>query len=187
LMLAIILEPGAVIPARKQRSSSGDDAADEEPEADLVVETETFAGLAGLTTPTSDAATSNLTADMGQLLLPRFHRTFVGTHANGLLLHHLLDAPTDPIPGLGLRRVQWQPNASNTASVNAAQRLGFKLEGVMRWAVVLPWGKVGDQVREGREQGETDGRKARHTAMLALCWDDWEGGGRERVDRLMAR
>lgn len=182
-MLAIILKPGTIVPARTQRSLNATDASNE-PEEELVIEEDTFAGLAGLTTPTASTATSNLTADMGQLLLPRYHCTFVGTHANGLLLHHLLD----PTPnGLALRRVQWQPNASNTASVNAAKRLGFRLEGVMRWAVVLPWGKIGDTVREGREQGETEGRKARHTAMLALCWDDWEGGGRDYVDRLMAR
>ena len=27
----------------------------------------------------------------------------------------------------------------------------------------------------------------RHTAIFGLCWDDWENGGREKVDKLMQR
>lgn len=148
---------------------------------------DTFAGLCGLVSQPERATT-----DMGQLLVSSFQRTFVGTHANALLLHYCLDSPVQG--GLGLRRVQWQANASNLASVNAAKRLGFQLEGVIRWQQVLPVGKIGS---EGAGPGKDalpsvgwDGREwgpGRHTAMLSLCWDDWIGGGRDNVDALVQR
>jgi hypothetical protein len=96
--------------------------------------------------------------------------------------------------GLGLRRVQWQANASNVASVNAAKRLGFQWEGLIRWQQVLPMGKIGSEgaglEREGLPRAGWDGREwgpGRHTAMLSLCWEDWVGGGREHVDGLVRR
>ncbi|KAK3312368.1 putative GNAT family acetyltransferase [Apodospora peruviana] len=170
LLLAIILKAGTI--TRKGRIT-GEITTTE-------VADGTFAGLCGIVSQPPDRAT----VDLGQLLVSRFHRTFVGTHANALLLHHCLDSVADS--GLGLRRVQWQADASNEASVNAAKRLGFRLEGVIRWQQVVPVGKRGlEGARlprvgwDGRELGP-----GRHTAMLSLCWDDWVDGGRELVDRL---
>jgi len=71
----------------------------------------------------------------------------------------------------------------------------------MRWHQVLPFGKGKDYYtpKDGNGSGDDkmprmgwDGRiwgNGRHTALLSLCWDDWlgEGGGRERVDALVAR
>ncbi|PKS08363.1 hypothetical protein jhhlp_005307 [Lomentospora prolificans] len=177
LLLAIILKAGTVI--RK------DPAAGET--TTIQVTHGTFAGLCGLVGQPDRA-----TADLGQLLITRFQRTFVGTHANALLLHYCLDSVKEG--GLGLRRVQWQANASNTASVNAAKRLGFQWEGLIRWQQVLPIGKMGSRDaglgREGLPKEGLDGREwgpGRHTAMLSLCWDDWVGGGREHVDSLVRR
>ncbi|CAE6466315.1 unnamed protein product [Rhizoctonia solani] len=31
------------------------------------------------------------------------------------------------------------------------------------------------------------GLPGRHTAMLAICWDDWENGGMEHLQRLIDR
>lgn len=114
-------------------------------------------------------------------ILPRFQRTFVATNANGLAISYLLDPPPR---GLALRRVQWQANAANERSVNAAKRLGFEFEGVVRWQRVLPSGKPHNGVPEN-ELPEVMGKKmgpGRHTALLAICWDEWEA----KRDRLWA-
>jgi len=139
----------------------------------------TFAGLCGLGSQPARA-----TADLGQLLLSDFQRTWVGTRANALLLRYCLDGVHEG--GLGLRRVQWQANVSNAASVSAAKRLGFRWEGLLRWHQVLPARKRGSEGPTagwgGREWGP-----GRHTAMLSLCWEDWVEGGRDHVDRLVAK
>ncbi|KAH7099867.1 acyl-CoA N-acyltransferase [Auriculariales sp. MPI-PUGE-AT-0066] len=62
---------------------------------------------------------------------------------------------------LRMRRVQWKCDAENAASMNAAQRLGFRLEGVMRWQRVLPLGCAsGGFTRPGEEE------PGKHGAML---------------------
>lgn len=110
--------------------------------------------------------------------MPQFQRTFVGSNANGLMLHYLLDPVSDGC--LGLRRVQWFANASNERSVNAAKRLGFHMEGILRWHRIMPKGKAGDDSGDGKGPG-------RHSALLSFCWDDWQGGGKEKVKALMDR
>lgn len=177
LLLAIILKAGKVT---RKDSVTGETTTTE-------VADGTFAGLCGLISQPERATT-----DMGQLLVSTFQRTFVGTHSNALLLHYYLDSVEEG--GLGLRRVQWQANVSNVASVNAAKRLGFKLEGVIRWQQVVPIGKVGSKGAEidteGLPRKGLDGKEwgpGRHTAMLGLCWDDWVNGGREHVDALVRR
>lgn len=74
-----------------------------------------------------------------QVLTPQ--RTHVLTHAAGAVIHHILDSPEQG--GLGLRRCQWFTTSLNLASQNAALRLGFTLEGVIRYHRVLPEGKEG--------------------------------------------
>lgn len=136
-----------------------------------------FAGMTGII----GASPAQSQAELAMVLyLPQFQRTHVGTHATGLLLHWLLDLPE--AGGLGLRRVQWEANEQNVPSIRAAQRLGFRMEGVLRWQFVLPEGKEGLDSRKGDTAGP-----GRHTAMLSMCWDDWEGGVRAHVDRLMNR
>jgi len=126
-----------------------------------------------------------------------FQRTHVLTHSISLLLQWLLSpppsaSPSSP-PGLGLRRVQWFANALNLPSIRAAERLGLKLE-----AAHAAWGRVTVPGKEGvalpncvrgawREEEEKVGR-GRHSAVLAVGWDDWlEKGGKERVDELLKR
>lgn len=133
-------------------------------------------GLIGLlnTDPT------NLSTEIGFVLtLPPFQRTHVTTHAVGLLLVWCLDE-------LKLRRVQWQANARNEKSVHAAQKMGFAMEGIVRWQRVLPpeKRKAGSKPREGDPKPEHHGRDS---ALLSVCWDDWEGGVKEKVRERMAR
>jgi RimJ/RimL family protein N-acetyltransferase len=130
---------------------------------------------------------TDLSTELGFVLtLPRFQRTHITSNAVGLLLHWALD----PAPhGLALRSVAWKANALNAASVRAAERMGFRREGLLRWDRVLPAAKSaaggnGRGVREGDPKPECLGRD---TVLLSLCWDDWEGGAREVVDARMQR
>ena len=145
------------------------------------------------------------------IVLPPYQRTHVSSHMIGLAMQYALDSPKDG--GLGVRRVQWQAHASNAPSVRAGKRLGFRMEGVIRsvcnlflvprlasslvyphvskltlskcrWQRPLPAGK------ESSEPFRADdelGLPGRHTAVLSVCWDDWEGGVKEHVRSLIER
>ncbi|KAI0272399.1 acyl-CoA N-acyltransferase [Gloeopeniophorella convolvens] len=116
------------------------------------------------------------------VVFPAFQRTHVATHTVGLLLRLCLEPPPR---GHGLRRVQWIAAPENAPSVAAARRMGFALEGTLRWVHVLPEGKLGAKlVRAGDPGAWAPGK---HSVVLAMCADDWEAGGRERVRRLMDR
>ncbi|KAJ6513297.1 acyl-CoA N-acyltransferase [Mycena sanguinolenta] len=135
-----------------------------------------LAGVIGLLHTSS----SNLTTEIGPVIcFPAFQRTFVNTNAIGILLRYCLNLPEEG--GLGFRRVQWTANPDNVASVKTAQRMGLKLEGIMRWTWVLPEGK------EGKEAGAGRGGLGRDTAMLGVCWDDWENGVKEHVAKQIDR
>jgi RimJ/RimL family protein N-acetyltransferase len=131
---------------------------------------------------------ANLSVEVGWVLVfPAFQRTYVATNAIGLLMRYCLELPSAPQrPGLGLRRVQWIAHTANWASQAAAQRMGFKEEGVLRWMWVLPEGKEGNGIalRDGDPESPRPGR---HSVMLSLCADDWESGGREHVQCLIDR
>ncbi|KAJ5239907.1 hypothetical protein N7468_004526 [Penicillium chermesinum] len=143
--------------------------------------------LAGMVSYMSASAV-HLSAEVGYIItLPPYQRTHVTTHAVGLLLHYALDTPEQG--GLGLRRMQWLADPPNKASLAAAQRMGFQLEGILRWNKVVPDAEARGKVHNGRERpsyGEVkDG--GRDTAYLSLCWDEWIAGKREAVDMLLAR
>ncbi|KAH7099868.1 acyl-CoA N-acyltransferase [Auriculariales sp. MPI-PUGE-AT-0066] len=137
------------------------------------VETGDFAGCIGLFY--TDA--QNKSTEIGAVtVVKRWQRTHVNTNMCGLLLRFCFE-------DLKLRRVQWQTNAENVASIHAAQRVGLKLEGIARWQLVMPLGREGI-ARPGEEQ------LGRHSAMLAICWDDWEAEGYQaelqaKMDRRM--
>jgi len=118
-----------------------------------------------------NASPAHLSVEIGWvLILPAYQRTHVTSNAIGLLLHYCLEPPP---AGLGLRRVQWQANARNRASVRAAERMGFVLEGVLRWQRVLGERKEGNAAPVGRKEAGSQ-MPGRDSAMLAICWDDWE-------------
>ncbi|TCD60891.1 hypothetical protein EIP91_009368 [Steccherinum ochraceum] len=134
-----------------------------------------LAGLVGLlgTSP------ADLSTELGWLVtLPAFQRTHTTTHAVGLLLAYCLDLPEEG--GLGLRRVQYRTHVLNGASIRVAERFGFGFEMVQKATRAV----------EGKPKGEEGGWDVQGslvTRMYALCWDDWEGGGRERLRALLAR
>lgn len=151
---------------------------------------DTFAGTTGLI----NASTANSIVEIGHVMvLPRFHRTFVQSVASCLLLKHLLDPVSQG--DLQMRRVQWQANSLNKPSIVAAERLGFTLEGIIRWQRVIADNKMcaseGSGARSnGKPIVDMEGRKlgpGRHSAMLSMCWDDWLDGKREHVLGLLAR
>ncbi|KAI0764859.1 acyl-CoA N-acyltransferase [Fomes fomentarius] len=125
----------------------------------------------------------NLTTEVGFVIVfPEFQKTHVAKSMVGVLLRYLLQLPTASPPGLGFRRVQWQAHPDNVPSIRLAQRMGFKNEGVLRWMWVLP-DELAEMGKTGRE-GDAFGvlKTGRDTAMLSLCWDDWEKGSRELVE-----
>ncbi|GLB39356.1 putative acetyltransferase (GNAT) [Lyophyllum shimeji] len=123
----------------------------------------------------------NRAAEIGPvIILPAFQRTFVSSNAIGRILKYLLDVPS--AGGLGFRRVAWTANPENQASIRAAERMGFRREGILRWTWCLPEGLPGKE--SGRERGEALGRDS---ICLAICWDDWENGGKELVESLIRR
>lgn len=144
--------------------------------------TPTPAGLIGLL----ETRPEHLSTEIGFVItFPRYQRTHLTSNMVGLLLQYCLELPENG--GLGMRRVQWQAHVQNAASVRVSERMGFRYEGVKRWDRVIP-ASVGKPNTAERFPREGDSRKedwGRHTALLALCWDDWEDGAREKVQGLM--
>jgi len=142
-----------------------------------------MAGIIGLT----ETSYKNAGIEIAWVIMfSMFQRTHVTTNACGILLKHCLDPPGK---GMGFRRVQWTAHAENEKSIKAAQRLGFEMEGILRWSRVIPRGKPGlDGVFRGSEGHTNREEPGRHSAMLSLCWDDWlTDGKRERLMRMMER
>jgi RimJ/RimL family protein N-acetyltransferase len=121
------------------------------------------------------------------IVLPPFQRTHVATHAVGLFLHYALDTPDEG--GLGLRRVQWQADPSSTASLNAAQRVGFRKEGTLRWASFVVDGDERGKMynRRGCPPYGDPKARGRGSVYFSMCWDDSLERKRELVDERMAK
>lgn len=180
IIFAIYLKAGKV---SKRKAESDEIEVFEVPE-------DTFAGTTGLI----NASVKDSTVEIGHvMILPKFHRTFVQSVSSCLLLKHLLDPITQG--DLQMRRVQWQAYSKNEPSVNAAKRLGFTLEGIIRWQRIIGDNKnciseYPGERSEGKPVVDIEGRKlgpGRHSAVLALCWDDWLDGKRDHVLKLLAR
>lgn len=77
----------------------------------------------------------------------RLKRTRIATEAMYLMMRHVFD-------DLGYRRYEWKCHALNAPSRKAAQRLGFRFEGIFRKHVVV----------KGRN---------RDTAWFAITDDEW--------------
>jgi len=135
-------------------------------------------------------APTNFALEIGPvIILPEFQGTFVTANAVGLVLKHLFKPP--PSGGLGFRRVSWTAHPENGRSVVVAEKLGFKQEGRLRWAWVMPPGRVGKPVSSERKALEAEwGRPmadGRDNILLSICWEDWTAGGEEMVDGRMNR
>ncbi|WWC62707.1 uncharacterized protein I303_105304 [Kwoniella dejecticola CBS 10117] len=139
-----------------------------------------FAGIIGMIASNYQA----MICEPGYIMiLPEFHRTHVQTHATGLVMHRILDHPEQG--GLGLRRCQWITTTLNIASQNAAKRLGYNYEGVLRCMRVLPPGKEGARV--GRQDVRQSDGQVRDDWYASVTWYEWEEGVRDHVDGLMSR
>lgn len=77
-----------------------------------------------------------------------WQRTFVNTEAKYLMLRHAFE-------GLGCQRVQLQTDELNQQSRRAIERLGARLEGILRNDRIMP-----------------DGRR-RHSAMYSILDEEW--------------
>ena len=103
--------------------------------------------------PLGQAAYMRIETDVGTIEIgsiffaPRLQRTAAATEAIYLLARHVFD-------DLGYRRLEWKCNALNAASRRAAERYGFRFEGVFRKA----------QVVKGR---------TRDTAWFSIIDDEW--------------
>ena len=112
----------------------------------------TLAGLPG-ERPLGIASYLRITPEFGVIEIghiwfgPALQRTTAATEAIYLLAAHAFD-------DLGYRRLEWKCNALNAASRSAAERFGFRFEGVFRNHMVL----------KGRN---------RDTAWYAITDDDW--------------
>ena len=129
----------------------------------------------------------DLSTEIGPAItFPRFQGTHVTSNTISLLLHYALDLP---LKGLGLRRVQWETNIHNAVSRRVAEKMGFVKESIMRWRHVLSPAKaiIATNRQEIRKGDPREGCAGRDTVMFALCWDDWESGGREHADAVMQR
>jgi len=143
-----------------------------------------FAGVIGLFA----ADSKNLSVEIAHVLVfPTFQRTHVSTNAVGVLMNYLLDLPMATPPGLGLRRVSWNANPGNLQSARLAEKMGLKFEGILKWHWVMEE-ELADYGRPCEREGDPfSGNPGRDTRVLAIGWDDWESGGRETVQRLIAR
>ncbi|KAF9039307.1 acyl-CoA N-acyltransferase [Panaeolus papilionaceus] len=133
----------------------------------------------------------NLATEVGCIIIfPPFQRTHVTSNTIGLLLNFALNTSDVQEGALGLRRVVWQANALNSASIRAAERMGFQREALLKWDRVLPPGKEligagnGVALRAGDPKPDHSGRD---TAILSISWEGWEEGGRERVNEIINR
>ncbi|KAK9894439.1 acyl-CoA N-acyltransferase [Cystobasidium minutum MCA 4210] len=127
-----------------------------------------------------NANTAHQSIEIGFVcILPEFQRTHVTTHAAGLLMQYALN----PTPeGLGLRRVEWIAHSLNTPSQNAALRLGYTHEGLLRYHWRL------DPSKEGSCKIEGDDWPVRHNWIGSVTVHDWnEEGKREHLKKLMDR
>jgi RimJ/RimL family protein N-acetyltransferase len=161
------------------------------------------------------ASRRTLSVEIGHVIIFKpFRRTHVLTHALSLLLTYAFTLPS-PQPssllpsdlgtnivrgGLGLRRVQYTAVQPNSASVNAALRMGFQMEGTLRswefpswkhascWTRGRPEGEleVADVVKGEGEDRVERGCGVQMT-FLGMSWEEWEGGVRELVIRQMGR
>ncbi len=132
-----------------------------------------------------NTAPKNLVTELGYIIVfPEFHHTHVAKEMVALMLRYLLALPTASPPGLGFRRVEWRAHPGNKPSLGLAERVGFTRDGTVKWLWVLPE-ELADVGDECTRADVFQGRTGRHTVILSVCWDDWEGGVNEVVKAIL--
>ena len=121
------------------------------------------------------------------VVLPAFQRTHVASNAVGLMIQHAFRPEAEG--GLGLARVVWQASAANKGSARVAERMGFQVEGTLRYHRRFRLGKLKGKVSNGGPlpPGSLEDDVWRDTLTFGLCWDDWEDGARDKVQAAMDR
>lgn len=129
-----------------------------------------------------ESSPTHLATEIGNfIVLPKWQRTFVSSHAIGLLLQNAFTPASEG--GLGLRRVVWSAHAANAKSRQAAERMGFTYEGTQRWHRVLPMGRISND--RSFVHGANPGRDS---LLLSMTWEDWfVDGKKELVQKLIDR
>ncbi|KAE9406637.1 hypothetical protein BT96DRAFT_875579 [Gymnopus androsaceus JB14] len=133
-----------------------------------------IAGMTGYIHTSRD----ELCTELMVLVLPQFQHTHVASHMIGLLLRYALNLPTD----------SEKAYVNNKSSIGLAMKMGMRMEGLKRWAGVLQPGKEdgsnGHSTRQGDPRG---GQCGGDTAWLAICWDEWEEGGKKKLEEILMR
>jgi RimJ/RimL family protein N-acetyltransferase len=96
----------------------------------------------------------------GTIHAKRVQRTALNTEAKKLLLTHAFEV-------LGCQVVQFRTDWLNRRSRLAIERLGAKMDGVLRAHLVMPDGRVRDTVVYSVTSGEWAGVRANLTALLS--------------------
>ena len=111
-------------------------------------------------------------AEVGAVLFSKkLQRTPAATEAMFLMARHLFD-------DRGYRRYEWKCNNANAASKRAAERLGFRFEGVFRQDMVVK-GENRDTAWFSMLDGEWPALKAAFEAWLAP--ENFDAGGTQRA------
>lgn len=112
--------------------------------------------------------------EVGNVLFsPELQRTRAATEAMYLMAEHVFEH-------LGYRRYEWKCNAENRASRRAAERLGFRYEGIFRQHMVIK-GHNRDTAWYAMLDHEWPARKRALEAWLAPENFDDEGQQRKRL------
>ncbi|KLO06303.1 hypothetical protein SCHPADRAFT_693821 [Schizopora paradoxa] len=139
-----------------------------------------------------DCDPEHLFAEIGMTISFRRRETILqrragyGALAVSVLLRYCFNLPSDSPPGLGLRRVGVHSLPNNAATHKLAKRLGFRLEGKQRWCRVVDVanGKVGNG--QTLRKGDVSGSPGIDAHYFSMCWDEWEGHGRDVVQHILA-
>ncbi|MET1026654.1 MAG: GNAT family protein [Dongiaceae bacterium] len=108
---------------------------------------------------------------------PALQRTAAATEAMYLMMRRVFDE-------LGYRRYEWKCDALNAPSCQAAQRLGFRFEGIFRQATIYK-GRNRDTAWYAITDREWPARKVAFEAWLAPANFTAEGGQRQPLAAFM--
>jgi RimJ/RimL family protein N-acetyltransferase len=110
---------------------------------------------------------------------PALQRTAAATEAMYLMMRRVFDE-------LGYRRYEWKCDALNAPSCQAAQRLGFRFEGIFRQATIYK-GRNRDTAWYAITDQEWSARKGAFEAWLAAANFTAEGQQRQSLAAFMSR
>ena len=114
--------------------------------------------------------TANGVAEIGNIMWgPALQRTRMATEALFLFAEHIFD--------LGYRRFEWKCNDLNAPSKRAAERFGFRPEGVFRQHMVV---KNANRDTAWFAMTDSDWQRIKNTYENWLLPDNFDAEGRQR-------